>query len=62
MGSGAVIIMARRAAGSREDSMGGDDEDNTPEFLKKFPDPASILKDIQLGVLFGRQVQYVVNT
>jgi hypothetical protein len=57
MASGAVIIMARRGAGAREDSMGRDDEDDLPEFLKKFPESASILKDIQLGVLFGRQVQ-----
>ncbi len=49
--------MARRGAGAREDSMGRDDEDDMPEYLKKFPESASILKDIQLGVLFGRQVQ-----
>jgi hypothetical protein len=54
MGGGAVVIMARRGAAAREDSMGREEEQDIPDYLKRFPESASIVKDIQLGVLFGR--------
>jgi hypothetical protein len=53
----AAAGVARRLRAAAVESLLDQEVDDRPVYLRLFPNPANIVKDIQLGVLLGRQAE-----
>jgi hypothetical protein len=54
MAAAGMIRRLREVRGVTSDGHLEQEVDDRPEYLRLFPNPSSVVKDIQLGVLLGR--------